>query len=841
MLFAKASESELAAIRQACEADLLTFTAVMFQARMCQPFLVNWHHAKMADELMAVYRGETKNLLITMPPGGTKTELAVIHFMAWCFARSQSCRFLHLSGSKELALLNSETVREIVTLEEFQALWPRQIKNDSRAKNRWNLAMMNRTTGGLYATSSGGQVTGFRAGYIRPGFSGAIICFPHDEKIFTENGPLQIGEIVKNSIKINVPSFNFDTGTIEAQPITGWHKNPGSMIIKISFDDGATLRCTPDHKIWTENRGYVTAACLKPSDRLPVTSPSTLNDVFAHSKLFSQVFTFKRRKPYFVNLILSKLAIFRAIGIFFSRINSYISPSISDTNLSDNSNYDSILACKIARTFVAGSNSDGISLCQLCARPFFMDGKRAMPFSIGNILCPCSIRKIFKQVIRWIAVKMPNLTSLGTRTSKGCKHSTVDSNTLSFSVPRAREKSQMPALFDTRLKNSALSCKRGSINTNNASRFAPDSTNIGHVIEPLITRYRSPLLICHDGFSEDTFCISVRCNHNFYVGESKPILVANCDDPLKADDIWSKAKRQAVNRKLTGTIRSRRASSEHTPIIMVMQRLHEDDPAAHALSGDFAAEFKHLEIQAIIDEGTENERSYWQEKESLESLNDLKQKDPYTLSAQYQQRPTPAGGAMIKTSWLQQYSTPPDVHTVLFVFDTAMKTAEINDFSVMSFWGLAGINVYLLDLLRGKWEVPDLEQEAIGFLESHRPKGPKRPRIRGAVIEDKASGTGLIQGLRRKSALRDIPIIAKQRSTDKVSRVNNVLSFIRAGQLWVPESAEKAPWLSAYLGEIAAFSPGMTHQHDDQVDVTVDALEELLQSCGGMSQGMDLS
>lgn len=489
MLFAKASESELAAIRQACEADLLTFTAVMFQARMCQPFLVNWHHAKMADELMAVYRGETKNLLITMPPGGTKTELAVIHFMAWCFARSQSCRFLHLSGSKELALLNSETVREIVTLEEFQALWPRQIKNDSRAKNRWNLEFMNRTTGGLYATSSGGQVTGFRAGYIRPGFSGAIII----------------------------------------------------------------------------------------------------------------------------------------------------------------------------------------------------------------------------------------------------------------------------------------------------------------------------------------------------------------DDPLKADDIWSKAKRQAVNRKLTGTIRSRRASSEHTPIIMVMQRLHEDDPAAHALSGDFAAEFKHLEIQAIIDEDTENERSYWQEKESLESLNDLKQKDPYTLSAQYQQRPTPAGGAMIKTSWLQQYSTPPDVHTVLFVFDTAMKTAEINDFSVMSFWGLAGINVYLLDLLRGKWEVPDLEQEAIGFLESHRPKGPKRPRIRGAVIEDKASGTGLIQGLKRKSALRDIPIIAKQRSTDKVSRVNNVLSFIRAGQLWVPESAENAPWLSPYLGEIAAFSPGMTHQHDDQVDVTVDALEELLQSCGGISQGMDLS
>lgn len=73
MLFAKASEVELDELRKACEADLLTFSAVMFKARMCQQFLVNWHHAQIADSLMAVYRGEIKNLLITMPPGGTKT------------------------------------------------------------------------------------------------------------------------------------------------------------------------------------------------------------------------------------------------------------------------------------------------------------------------------------------------------------------------------------------------------------------------------------------------------------------------------------------------------------------------------------------------------------------------------------------------------------------------------------------------------------------------------------------------------------------------------------------------------------------------------------------------
>lgn len=171
MLFAKATQAERDEIRRSCEADLLTFTAIMFRARMAQPFLVNWHHERITDALMAVYRGEIHNLLVTMPPGGTKTELCVIHFMAWCFARSPYCRFLHLSGSGELAALNSATTKEIIELEEYQALWPRVIRRDTRAKNRWNIDVYGRTAGGVYATSTGGQVTGFRAGYIRPGFS----------------------------------------------------------------------------------------------------------------------------------------------------------------------------------------------------------------------------------------------------------------------------------------------------------------------------------------------------------------------------------------------------------------------------------------------------------------------------------------------------------------------------------------------------------------------------------------------------------------------------------------------------------------------------------------------
>lgn len=80
---------------------------------------------------------------------------------------------------------------------------------------------------------------------------------------------------------------------------------------------------------------------------------------------------------------------------------------------------------------------------------------------------------------------------------------------------------------------------------------------------------------------------------------------------------------------------------------------------------------------------------YWEAKDSLASMRDLRERDPYTFYAQVQQRPTPPGGAMIKTDWIQHYASLPDtLHTLLFVMDTALKTAERNDYSVLSLWGI---------------------------------------------------------------------------------------------------------------------------------------------------------
>ena len=186
MLFAKATQAERDEIRRACEADLLTFTAVMFRARMAQPFLINWHHEVIADKLMAVYRGEVKNLLINMPPGGTKTELAVIHFMAWCFARSPYCRFLHLSGSGELASLNSATTKEIIELEEYQALWPRVVKRDTRAKIAGTSTYMDAPQAAFTPPPPGDRSRAFA-----PGTSGLV--FPGPSSLMIPSRPTIFG------------------------------------------------------------------------------------------------------------------------------------------------------------------------------------------------------------------------------------------------------------------------------------------------------------------------------------------------------------------------------------------------------------------------------------------------------------------------------------------------------------------------------------------------------------------------------------------------------------------------------------------------------------------------
>jgi predicted phage terminase large subunit-like protein len=160
--------------REAVKASFLLFNRYFHKKLQNQSFIVSDHHEQIIKALYRVYNGETKRLIINIAPRYGKTQIAVKNFIAWCLANNPSASFIHLSYSDTLALDNSEAIRDIVTSAEYQLLFPEvKIKKDSNAKNKWYTDQ----GGGVYATATGGQITGFGAGAIQPskGFDGAII------------------------------------------------------------------------------------------------------------------------------------------------------------------------------------------------------------------------------------------------------------------------------------------------------------------------------------------------------------------------------------------------------------------------------------------------------------------------------------------------------------------------------------------------------------------------------------------------------------------------------------------------------------------------------------------
>lgn len=491
-------------LRAQCERDHLFFSRYFFKARQGIKFIVNWHHRLIADVVDDVIAGRKKNVVIMVPPGSSKTEMVVINLIARGLALNPRARFLHLSGSDTLASLNSSAAREIVLSDEFQALWPLKIADDQKAKKRWNVLVDGHPAGGVYATSLGGQVTGFRAGHMAPGFQGAIII----------------------------------------------------------------------------------------------------------------------------------------------------------------------------------------------------------------------------------------------------------------------------------------------------------------------------------------------------------------DDPIKPDDAFSRTKLDAANRKLLTTVKSRKANPE-TPIILIMQRLAESDPAGFIESGNLAVagHWDFVRIPAVIDDAfaeglkpkyralmTEGERagdrqSYWPYKEPISQLLAMERGDGadqsgarisrHVFSSQYQQAPVALGGNIIKGEYFQRYRVLPKLKWRKIFADTAQKTKERNDHSVLEEWGLGfDGQLYLVDMVRGKWEAPELQRRTIAFWNKALARDTEVfGQLRKLLVEDKSSGTGLIQTI--KLPPYNIPVEAIERDKDKLTRVMDGLPYLEAKQVHIPE---EAAFTNDFVAECEAFTADDSHDFDDQIDPLLDAIQDMLQS-----------
>ena len=141
-------------------------------------------------------------------------------------------------------------------------------------------------------------------------------------------------------------------------------------------------------------------------------------------------------------------------------------------------------------------------------------------------------------------------------------------------------------------------------------------------------------------------------------------------------------------------------------------------------------------------------------------------------------------------------------------WDTANKASELSYFSACTSWGIKGKNLYLLHVRRKRMEYPELKRAVREQCEAFE--------ANVVMIEDKASGTQLIQELIREGLYA---VTRYQPQCDKVMRMHAQTAMIENGFVRLPE---RAPWLASYLHELTSFPRG---KHDDQVDSTAQMLD----------------
>lgn len=275
------------------------------------------------------------------------------------------------------------------------------------------------------------------------------------------------------------------------------------------------------------------------------------------------------------------------------------------------------------------------------------------------------------------------------------------------------------------------------------------------------------------------------------------------DDPHKPDEATSDVIRQGVIDWFGNTIESR-VNNPDTPIIVIMQRLHQEDLSGWLLDGGNGEEWDHLCLPAEM-----NGRPIWPWKHSAQKLAQMRHKNPYVYAGQYMQSPVPLEGGLIRKDWIMTYyAKPVEFLRVVQSWDTAYKDKQHNDPSVCTTWIQTRKGYFLVDVFVKRMRYPEVKQMAKQMAARWKPDA--------VLIEDKGSGQSLIQELRDET---HITVIAIEPTADKVTRLMAVTSEYEAGRVYHPEKAE---WLDAYESELYLFP---NSKHDDQVDSTSQAIK----------------
>lgn len=285
------------------------------------------------------------------------------------------------------------------------------------------------------------------------------------------------------------------------------------------------------------------------------------------------------------------------------------------------------------------------------------------------------------------------------------------------------------------------------------------------------------------------------------------------DDPHKADEARSDVIRQGVIEWFQNTLESRKNSPEDTPIILIMQRLHEKDLAGWLIDGGNGEEWEVVSLPALREDGT----ALWPEKHTVDRLRMMQQAAPYTFAGQYQQRPSPPEGNIFKPDRIEVVDAIPEGTRFVRGWDFAASIEEIGKDPDYTVGGKLGVTP------SGRWIIADVARLRGGpeTVEAALVNTAKRDGsgVRVRIPQDPGQA-GKAQAANFTKLLAGFGVTAKPVSGDKVTRAEPLAAQVNVGNVMML----RAEWNDPLIAEMRVFPNGA---HDDQVDALSDAFDEL--------------
>lgn len=330
-------------------------------------------------------------------------------------------------------------------------------------------------------------------------------------------------------------------------------------------------------------------------------------------------------------------------------------------------------------------------------------------------------------------------------------------------------------------------------------------------------------------------------------GEGGSIIII--DDPHNAVEAESETVRTSTLEWFDNSLSTRLNNPRTGAIILVMQRLHEDDLTGHILSTDAGSDWVHLmlpmryepERAAMLypnaigwfDPRTEDGELLASERYDEMSVARLeRQLGPFGAAGQLQQRPEPKGGGILKRDYWKEWEKEnyPQVNFVVSSVDTAYTTKEENDFSAMTVWGIFEdenevLRVMLMNAWRDKLEFHELVEKIAAT--------NKKFKVDHMLIENKAAGVSVAQEIRRTHGYEDWGIqLIDPKGQDKVARAYSVQHLFADELVYAPANFS---WADMVITECASFPKG---RHDDLVDTVTQALR-YFRTTGMLMRGVE--